>query len=145
MKPLTFIFSRKRFLPLLFFRLVFLCGCVFVSNQSFTAPTWIKYYRTQAAEFFYNPASIKQSIKPGEVNVFVMSNYTFTTKMGEKSVLVRQILDCKRGRYKILVFKSFSELNAKGRMLVSNGVSKGWTYVVSRTPDSILLRIACTG
>ena len=80
-----------------------------------------------------------------EVNVFVLSNYVFQTNSGEKSVLVRQRLDCNRGRYKILAFKSFSKTNAKGNMIISNGVSKGWLYIVPRTPDAILQKIVCSG
>ena len=81
----------------------------FSSKLSYAEISWVKYYRTKGAEFFYNPASIKKSADLKEVNVFVLSNYVFQTNSGEKSVLVRQRLDCNRGRYKILAFKSFSK------------------------------------
>ena len=112
---------------------------------SYAEISWVKYYRTKGAEFFYNPASLRKSTDLREANVFVLSNYLFQTNSGEKSVLVRQRLDCKRGRYKILAFKSFSKRNAKGKMIISNGVSKGWLYIVPRTPDSILQKIVCSG
>ena len=117
----------------------------FFPKLSYAEISWVKYYRTKGAEFFYNPASIKKSADLKEVNVFVLSNYVFQTNSGEKSVLVRQRLDCNRGRYKILAFKSFSKINAKGNMIISNGVSKGWLYIVPRTPDSILQKIVCSG
>ena len=117
----------------------------FFPKLSYAEIPWVKYYRTKGAEFFYNPASIKKSPDLKEVNVFVLSNYVFQTNSGEKSVLVRQRLDCNRGRYKILAFKSFSKINARGKMIISNGVSKGWLYIVPRTPDSILQKIVCSG
>ena len=112
---------------------------------SYAEISWVKYYQTEGAVFFYNPASIRKSEDLKEVSVFVLSNYVFQTTSGEKSVLVRQRLDCRRGRYKILAFKSFSKTNAKGKMIISNGVSKGWLYIVPRTPDSVLQRIVCSG
>ena len=82
--------------------------------------SWVKYYRTKGAEFFYNPGSIRKSEDLREVNVFVLSNYVFQTNSGEKSVLVRQRLDCNRGRYKILAFKSFAKKNGKGKIHISD-------------------------
>ncbi|MDA9719460.1 hypothetical protein N9U60_03620 [Betaproteobacteria bacterium] len=117
----------------------------FFPKLSYAEISWVKYFRTKGADFFYNPASIKKSPDLKEVNVFVLSNYVFQTNSGEKSVLVRQRFDCNRGRYKILAFKSFSKINAKGKMIISNGVSKGWMYIVPRTPDSILQKIVCSG
>ena len=117
----------------------------FFPKLSYAEISWVKYYRTKGAEFFYNPGSIKKSVNLQEVNVFVLSNYAFRTNNGEKSALVGQRLDCNRGRYKILAFKSFSKINAKGNMIISNGVSKGWLYIVPRTPDSILQKIVCSG
>jgi len=118
---------------------------VFFSKLSHAEVSWVKYYRTKVADFFYNPASIKKSADLKEVDVFVLSNYVFRTTSGEKSVLVRQMVDCSRARYKILAFKSFSKINAKGKMIISNGISNGWLYIVPRTPDSILQRIVCSG
>ena len=143
--PPVNIFYRGRILS--FCRIFFICllGILFFPESNYAKPTWVKYYRTKGAEFFYNPASIEKSNKLQQVNVFVLSNYIFPTRAGEKSVLVRQRLDCTRGRYKILAFKSFSKPNAKGKMVISNGLSKGWMYVVPRTPDAILQRIVCSG
>jgi len=128
---------------------VLICVClswvVFIPKLSHAEVSWVKYYRTKVADFFYNPASIKKSADLKEVNVFILSNYVFQTTSGEKSVLVRQRLDCSRARYKILAFKSFSKINAKGKMIISNGVSKGWLFIVPRTPDSILQKIVCSG
>ena len=118
---------------------------VFFPKLSQAEISWVKYYRTKVADFFYNPASIRKSADLKEVNVFVLSNYVFQTTSGEKSVLVRQRLDCSRARYKILAFKSFSKINAKGKMIVSNGVSKGWLYIEPKTSDSILQKIICSG
>ena len=136
--------GRRSFLfnPCIF---VSLTLCLFLPRLNYAQPSWVKYYRTNGAEFFYNPASIKKSSNLDEINVFILSNYIFPTRTGEKSVVVRQRIDCNRGRYKILAFKSFSKKNGKGKMIISNGLSKRWMYIVSRTPDAILQRIVCSG
>ena len=88
--------------------LVCLSLVIFFPKLSYAEISWVKYYRTKGAEFC-NPASIKKRPDRKEVNVFVLSNYVFQTNSGEKSVLVRQRLDCNRGRYKILLSNRFQK------------------------------------
>ncbi len=102
---------------------------------------WVHFSNNNVATFFYDPGTLKSNdnIK----TIWILANYRNPTRSGESSVLVKQKIDCKRARYKIIRLKSHALKNGKGTPIATYKGQKNWKPVISRTPDSDLLKIIC--